>query len=127
MNDDQAFSQIPFWHLVYLIAMVLMGRLTYEEYRHMLAAADENVVLVYDADGNSHLLLPDYLAGRPRPLYTLLPYNEKKMLALDAALLKPSCCEAPDGLSHYWFRPNVLGASLAGHAPRADLAHHPDL
>ncbi len=123
----QPLSQIPIWHLIYLIAMLLMRQITREQFRHMLAEADEDTLLVYDKYGRSHLLLADHLAGRTRPLHTAFPYNEKKMHALDKALMKPSACEAPDGLDHIWFRPRVLGRMVTGHAPRADLAHHPDL
>jgi hypothetical protein len=125
MISKSSFPKISFWHLIYLMTLVCLGALSHEEFRHMLAASDDDILLVYDAAGRSHLLMPDHLSGHPRPLHAILPYNERKMLELDLCLLKPSCCEAPMGLSHVWFRPNRLGEALSAHAPRPDLAAHP--
>ena len=125
MTSDNSSSQIGLWHLIYLMTLLCLGALSREEFRHMLAASDDGILLVYDEHGRSKLLMPDHLSGHPRPLHTILPYNERKMLELDLSLLKPSACEAPLGLSHYWGLPRRLGVSLAAHAPRPDLAAHP--
>jgi hypothetical protein len=125
MISDHSSSQLPFWSLVYLIAMVLMGWLSCEEFRHILAATDEAVLLVYDKHGRSHLLLPDHLSDRPQPPPKYAPFSDRKLFELDFTLLKPSCCEAPMGLSHYWGLPRRLGEALGAHAPRPALSAHP--
>ena len=126
MISDHSSSQLPIWRLVYLIAMVLMGWLSREEFRHILAATEEGVLLVYDADGRSHLLLPDHLTDRPQPPPKYAPFSDRKLSELDFCLLKPSCCDAPLGLSHFWFRPNRLGVSCGAHRLRPQLTTHPN-
>ncbi len=61
MTSDNSPSKIAFWHLIYLMTLVCLGALSREEFRHMLAASDDGILLVYDEYGRSHLLMPDHL------------------------------------------------------------------
>ena len=76
---------------------------------------DNGALLVYDHDGNGHVFLPDEAAGRPDP-YSALSFDfaqdECALFALDMALMKPSCCDAPEGLCHFWDLPKRLGDVL---------------
>ena len=53
------------------------------------------------------------------------PIDADASYALDLALMKPSCCDAPAGLCHFWDLPRRLGEILTAHAPRPALACHP--
>ena len=119
-----------------------MGWVSREQLGAMFAEietdTENGALLVYDHDGNGHVFLPDDVAGRHVP-YNSDPFilslskdeadqHERSLVELDVALMKPSCCDAPEGLSSFlgfaqadwrsfaWFRrpmPAILDSVLS--------------
>ena len=121
------------WQWLCLLTLVFMRWVSREQLGVMFAEietdTDNGALLVYDHDGNGHVFLPDDVAGRyvpynpyPEPFILSLSkdeadQHEETRWELDVALMKPSCCDAPEGLSHYWYRPNCIGAVLPFRRP----------
>ncbi|MEE9380985.1 MAG: hypothetical protein V3V03_06245 [Hyphomonadaceae bacterium] len=119
------------WQWLCLLTLVCLGWVSREQLGVMFAeietGTDNGALLVYDHDGNGHVFLPDDVAGRrvpfnPEPFILSLSkgeedQHEETLLSLDIALMKPSCCDAPEGLSHYWYRPNCIGDVLPFRRP----------
>ncbi len=116
------------WQWLCLLTLIVMGWVSREQLGAMFVEEDDGSLVVYDRDGNPHVYLSDTAAGRTDP-YSALSFDfaqdEQDLLELDTALMKPSCCDAPDGLCHFWDRPRRLGQILAAFAPRPALTCHP--
>ncbi len=128
------------WQWLCLLTLVCLGWISREQLGVMFAEieteTDNGALLVYDHDGNGHVFLPDDVAGRQHscltPATALPPrwvgaQGCETLLELDVALMKPSCCDAPEGLSHLWYLPKRIGAVLPFRRLRPALTHHPDL
>ncbi len=111
------------WQWLCLLTLVCMGWISREQLGAMFAeietGTDNSALLVYDHDGNGHVFLPDDVAGRPIPgaLSFDFAQDERVLQVLDIALMKPSCCDAPEGLCHFWYRPNCIGTHLPFRRP----------
>ena len=114
-----------FWQWLCLLTLVFMGWVSREQLGAMFAEidaeTDNGALLVYDHDGNGHVFLPDDVAGRHHscltPATALPPrwvgaQGCETLLVLDIALMTPSCCDAPEGLCHFWDLPKRIGAVL---------------
>jgi hypothetical protein len=116
------------WQWLVLFTLIVMGWVSLEQLGAMFVEEDDGSLVVYDRDGNPHIYLSDAAAGRADP-YSALSFDfaqdEQSLMELDVALMKPSCCDAPEGLSHFWDRPRRLGQILAAFAPRPALTRHP--
>ena len=122
------------WQWLCLLTLVFMGWVSREQLGVMFAeietGTDNGALLVYDHDGNGHVFLPDDVAGRHVPHSALsfdFAQDECALFALDMALMKPSCCDAPEGLCHFWDLPKRIGAVLPFRKLCPALTHHPDL
>ena len=107
------------WQWLVLFTLIVMGWVSREQLGAMFAEEDDGSLVVYDRDGNPHVYLSDAAAGRVE-LYppSFAEVSDEDWLALDLAQMKPSCCDAPEGLSHFWDRPRRQGEILASFAPR---------
>ena len=130
------------WQWLCLLTLVCLGWVSREQLGAMFAeietATENGALLVYDHDGKGHVFLPDDVAGRhvpynPEPFILSLSkdeadQHEETLLVLDIALMKPSCCDAPEGLSHLWYRPNCIGTlptTFPGHPGQGARAADP--
>ena len=128
------------WQWLCLLTLVFMGWVSREQLGAMFAEidaeAENGALLVYDHDGKGHVFLPDDVAGRHSFLTpaTALPprwvgaQGCETLLVLDIALMKPSCCDAPEGLCHYWDLPKRIGGilpTLPGHPGQGARAADP--
>jgi hypothetical protein len=108
------------WQWLCLLTLIVMGWVSREQLGARFAEADDDGSLGgYDRDGNPHIYLSDAAAGRSEsypPSYAEV--SDEDWLALDTALMKTSCCEAPVGLCHFWDSPRKLGEVLTAFAPR---------
>ncbi len=118
------------WQWLCLLTLVFMGWVSREQLGAMFAeietGTDNGALLVYDHDGNGHVFLPDDVAGRYVPFAPHVELDEAGLWELDLALMKPSCCDAPEGLSHFWYLPKRIGAVLPFRKLCPALTHHPD-
>ena len=102
------------WQWLCLLTLIMLGWVSLAQLETIFARSneDDGSLVVYDADGVAHVFLSDEAAGRPDP-YSALSFDfaqdERSLLKLDVALMKPSCCDAPEGLSHLWYLPKCLG------------------
>ncbi len=111
------------WQWLVLWSLMCMGWLSREQLEEMLSEAHDGALLVYDHNGKAHVFLPD-----AAPVAPLIPFDETNLMVLDVALMKPSCCDAPEGLCHFWFRPNCIGTlptTLPGHPGQGARAADP--
>ncbi len=106
------------WQWLCLLSLVCMGWISREQlgvmFTEIETEAENGALLVYDHYGNGHVFLPDDVAGRyvPHALSFDFAQDERSLWELDVALMKPSCCDAPEGLSHLWYLPKLIGGVL---------------
>ena len=97
------------WQWLVVWSMMCIGWMSREQFAEIVASEGDGTLVVYDKDGNGVLLVPDDVAGRQSPFQSHVDLDDKALWELDLALMKPSCCDAPEGLSHFWYRPNCIG------------------
>lgn len=135
MFERQRILQHDAWCWIFFWPLVVLGLLSEDHFYAIffpprgasLSAALKASTVLSPVAGPWSAVHPAPLLGDASAIAPVgvAPLWAHEYVAMASTLRKPSCCDAPDGLCHFWDLPRRLGIALAAHGLRPALTSHP--